>query len=63
MAKRLQLTFKFFDNKEQANKFCNDLLRNATDYRLRVNKVAKPPQLWTSSDGKETKYLVWYYER
>lgn len=62
MAKRLQLTFKFFNSVEEANMFCNNLLRNATKYQLRVNKVAQPPQKWNSSDGKETKYLVWYYE-
>lgn len=62
MAKRLKLTFKFFDSKEEANMFCNDLLRSATKYQLRVNKVAQPPQLWKSLDGKEAKYLVWYYE-
>lgn len=63
MTHRFNLTFKFFDSENEANSFCDYLLKHATPYQLRVNKVAKPPQLWESSDGKETKYLVWYYEK
>lgn len=57
--RRYQYTFSFVDTEDQAKALCNEILQNATDY-VRRNK--KPHySAWTSHNGKEHKFVVWYW--
>ena len=56
--KRYQKTFKFFNTEEQAKTFC-DNENSKNSYYLRKNHPATYTT-WTSMDGKEHKFIVWY---
>ena len=56
MARRYRLTFEFVDTKEQAEEFCNN--ENKNRYIREHHKAHYTP--WTSQDGSEHKYIVWY---
>lgn len=49
-------TFKFFDTEDQAITFCNNENLN------RYIKKHHPAHYtsWSSSDGKENKFIAWY---
>lgn len=56
---KLRLTFDFFDTEEQAADFCFNYNANSS-YYMRKNKPAHYTP-WSSSDGKEQKFIAWYY--
>ena len=58
---RWRLTFKFFDTEKEAYDFCNKNWDESSYYVRR--RYAAHYEKWTSADGKEQKYLVWYREK
>lgn len=56
MAKRYKRTFKFFDTEDQAQIFCNN--ENLNNYIRKNHKALYTT--WSSQDGKENKFVVWY---
>ena len=59
MAGRYKVSFKFFDTEEQAQKLCNN---ENTNYYIRKKHPAYYTP-WTSRDGKEHKFVAWYYTK
>lgn len=59
MAKRYNLTFKFFDTREQAKAFCDKENANGTAYK-RHNKKAHFTE-WSNEKKTGHKFVVWYY--
>ena len=57
MARRYRKTFDFVDTEEEAKAFC--ATQNKNRY-LRKNHPAHYTP-WVSQDGKEQKFVVWYY--
>ena len=51
MSNRYKLTFKFFDTEKQA-----------MDFMKTRGKRKQSTTDWTSTDGKEHKKIVWFYE-
>jgi viroplasmin and RNaseH domain-containing protein len=58
MAKKYNLTYKFFDTEEQAKNFC-DKENTQNSYYLQKNHPARYTS-WTSTNGKENKFIAWY---
>lgn len=54
------LTFEFFDTEEQAETACDTIFDGYTAY-LKRSKKRPHWSPWDSLDGREHKYLVWYY--
>lgn len=59
MNKKYKLTFNFFDTMEAAQKFKNEILKNANYYYKKNKKISI--QNWSSADKTESKILMWYY--
>ena len=57
MARRYQLTFKFFDTESEAKAFCDK--ENTIPY-IRKNHPATYTN-WSSTDGTEHKFVAWYH--
>ena len=55
----LRLTFQFVDTEEQAKELCANIQRNQNSYRKKFYKPNYTP--WTSQDGKEHLFVVWYH--
>lgn len=58
MSKKLFHTFEFVNTEEQAKELCASIQANQNNYRKIHHKPYYHP--WTSQDGKEHKFLVWY---
>lgn len=56
---RYRKTFKIVDTEEQAQTMCDTLNYTYTPY-MRKNHPAHYTS-WQSADGKENKFIVWYY--
>ena len=54
----LRKTFEFVDSELEAKNLCACIQRNQNSYRKQFHKPHYTP--WSSSDGKEHKYVVWY---
>lgn len=59
MAARYKTTFKFFDKEEQAQAFCDSINKN--NYIRKRHPAYCAP--WSSQDGTEHKFVVWYVTR
>ena len=57
MARRYRMTFDFVDTEEEAKAFCDTQNKN---YYLRKKHPAHYTP-WVSQDGREHKFVVWYY--
>lgn len=57
MARRYQYGFQFFDSEAAAKAFCAEC--NCNPYIRRKHPAHYTP--WSSSDGKEHKFVAWYY--
>ena len=57
--RQLNLTFQFVDTEEQAKDLVNSIQANQNAYRKKHHKPSYTP--WTSTDGKEHKFVVWYH--
>lgn len=57
----LSETFQFVETEEQAKQLCKDIQRNQNSYRKRFHKPHYTP--WTSQDGKEHLFVVWFVRR
>lgn len=55
----LRLTFEFVDTEDEAKDMCKKIQKYQNSYRKQFYKPSYTP--WTSSDGKEHKYVVWYH--
>lgn len=58
---RWRLTFKFFDTEKEAYDFCNRLWDESSYYVRKHYAAHYTP--WESLDGKEHKFIVWYYTK
>ena len=56
---RYYKTFMFVDNECQAKDMCDYFLKTSTHYIKTHKKPHYTP--WTSRDGKEKAFVVWYY--
>ena len=54
----LRKTFEFVDTEDEALEMCKSIQKCQNSYRKRWYKPIYTP--WTSSDGKEHKFVVWY---
>lgn len=54
----LRKTFEFVDTEEEAISTCKTIQKHQNSYRKQFHKPSYTP--WTSSDGKEHKFVVWY---
>lgn len=57
---RYQKTFEFCDTEEQAKAMCQTIDARATRYMRKHHPAYYTP--WTSQDGSENKFAVWYYQ-
>jgi viroplasmin and RNaseH domain-containing protein len=51
-------TFKFFNTEEQAKTFCENTNKAASRYVRKNHAALYTP--WSSTDGKENLFIVWY---
>lgn len=58
MGKKLEMRFKFFDCKEDAERLAN---KENVEHPRRKQKHKAHISPWSSSDGKENKWLCFYY--
>lgn len=58
---RYTKTFEFCDTEEQAKALCHRRNCEATSYVRNHHPAYYTP--WSSQDGKEHKFVVWYYVR
>ena len=58
MNRKYQLGFLFRDTEDEAKQLCESLYKFMTPYARRKYKPSYTP--WTSMDGKEHKFVVWY---
>lgn len=54
----LRKTFKFVDTEQEAIELCKLIQHNQNSYRKMYHKPSYTP--WTSQDGREHKFVVWY---
>ena len=57
--KRYYKTFMFVDNECQAKDMCERLVATSNDYVKTHKRPYYTP--WTSSNGEEKKFVVWYH--
>lgn len=51
-------SFTFVDTEDEAKELCKNIQKRQNSYRKRWHKPHYTP--WSSSDGKEHKFVVWY---
>lgn len=56
---RYRKIFEFCGTEEQAQALCANINANATRYMRKKHPAHYTP--WSSQDGKEHKFVVWYY--
>lgn len=54
-------TFEFFDTMKEATMYSELVMRTANKYYRKTHKHVITP--WTSTDGSEHKYILWYYTK
>lgn len=56
---RYRQTFQFAETEAEAKAFCDAENRAGSAYKRKKYPASYTP--WTSSDGKEQKFVCWYY--
>lgn len=59
MRYKYRSTFDFFDTEEQAKAFCDRYNSEASAYVRKKYQAHYTP--WQSQNGKEHKFIAWYY--
>jgi len=59
MRNRYRLTFTFTDTEEEARAICDRYTATATPYARKKHPAFY--RAWTSSDGREHKFIAWTY--
>ena len=55
----MKLLFEFADSEQQAQAICERVTKTQSRYMNKKHHAKVTP--WTSQDGKEHKFVVWYH--